>query len=279
MTNQTIFTKPFLETKSKKKIQLLWLIFRRIAGNNLRLFLIAALFSVATAIINFNIASNFRIFINLLGGKIYEKKNIFSENVFEFKFIFFGRHWFESKNLGVWWFLIRLIILIFLVKSFFSLFHYYLLNYSSDRIERDLKKELFNHFISAQYSQGAEVSRDLITQFAGDLDTISNQLWIIPNRLIYVIVSVLHYLFFEIIFSEKEENRRREPTIICIAIVLFSILIIAEVELFKKATKLNVVAKRRYEEDNKAIYERINNLEYIKAVSGENYEKKKSLNN
>ncbi|CAG8561395.1 8329_t:CDS:1 [Paraglomus occultum] len=36
-----------------------------------------------------------------------------------------------------------------------------------------------------------------------------------------------------------------------------------------------MAAKRRQEEDNKIIYERINNLEYIKAVSGEKYEEEK----
>jgi ABC-type multidrug transport system fused ATPase/permease subunit len=50
---------------------------------------------------------------------------------------------------------------------------------------------------------------------------------------------------------------------------------IIELILFKKAAKIGLAAKKRYEEDNKMIYERINNLEYIKAVSGENYEEKK----
>jgi ABC-type multidrug transport system fused ATPase/permease subunit len=56
---------------------------------------------------------------------------------------------------------------------------------------------------------------------------------------------------------------------------LFSLLMIIEFILFGKASKLGVAAKKRYEEDNKVIYERINNLEYIKAVSGEKYEEKK----
>ena len=50
---------------------------------------------------------------------------------------------------------------------------------------------------------------------------------------------------------------------------------IIEFILFQKAGKLNIAAKKRYEEDNKLIYERINNLEYIKAVSGEKYEEEK----
>src|SRR5688572_10647242 len=56
---------------------------------------------------------------------------------------------------------------------------------------------------------------------------------------------------------------------------LFSFLMIIEFILFKRASKLSVAAKKRYEEDNKVIYERINNIEYIKAVSGEKYEERK----
>ncbi|CAH1756757.1 3958_t:CDS:2 [Entrophospora sp. SA101] len=78
---------------------------------------------------------------------------------------------------------------------------------------------LFRHFIRAKYANSAEVSRNLITQFADDLDEIA-----------------------------------------------YKIL------LFKRASKLNIAAKKRQEEDNKVIYERINNLEYIKTVSGEKYE-------
>ncbi|CAJ0749014.1 23664_t:CDS:2, partial [Entrophospora sp. SA101] len=69
----------------------------------------------------------------------------------------------------------------------------------------------------------------------------------------------------------KQEN-------LAIVLGLFVILIISEVILFKKASKLNIAAKKRQEEDNKIIYERINNLEYIKAVSGEKYEEEKIMN-
>src|SRR5947199_178850 len=57
-----------------------------------------------------------------------------------------------------------------------------------------------------------------------------------------------------------------------IVLGLFAVLFIGEILLFKRASQLNMAAKKRQEEDNKVIYERINNLEYIKAVSGENYE-------
>ncbi|CAG8455433.1 12951_t:CDS:2 [Ambispora gerdemannii] len=112
----------------------------------------------------------------------------------------------------------------FFVKAFFSILHYYLMSYAYDSVERDLKKDLFRHFIRAKYANSSEVSRNLITQFADDLDEIAY------------------------------------------------ILIIGEVLLFKRASKLHLAAKKRQEEDNKVIYERINNLEYIKVISGEKYE-------
>jgi ABC-type multidrug transport system fused ATPase/permease subunit len=56
---------------------------------------------------------------------------------------------------------------------------------------------------------------------------------------------------------------------------LFAFLMSVELFLFSQAAKVSVKAKRRHEEDNKVIFERINNLEYIKAVSGEKYEEAK----
>ena len=56
---------------------------------------------------------------------------------------------------------------------------------------------------------------------------------------------------------------------------LFAFLMVVEYFLFSKAAKMSVKAKKRSEEDNKVIYERINNLEYIKVVSGEKYEEVK----
>ncbi|MEG7979105.1 MAG: hypothetical protein NY202_04355 [Mollicutes bacterium UO1] len=47
------------------------------------------------------------------------------------------------------------------------------MNYGYDRIEQDLKKDLFRHFIRAKYANSVEVSRNLITQFASDLDEIA----------------------------------------------------------------------------------------------------------
>lgn len=47
------------------------------------------------------------------------------------------------------------------------------MTYAYDSIERDLKKDLFRHFIRAKYPNSSEISRNLITQFASDLDSIA----------------------------------------------------------------------------------------------------------
>ena len=60
-----------------------------------------------------------------------------------------------------------------------------------------------------------------------------------------------------------------------ITIASFLVLMASEIVLFRKATQLSVGAKKRYEKDNEMIYERINNLEYIKTISGEDYEREK----
>jgi len=57
-----------------------------------------------------------------------------------------------------------------------------------------------------------------------------------------------------------------------IALLLFSSLFFFVFLLLKQAVKLGIDAKRRYEEDNRIIFERINNLEYIKSNSSEIFE-------
>jgi ABC-type multidrug transport system fused ATPase/permease subunit len=145
------------------------------------------------------------------------------------------------------------------------------MNYAYDSIERDLKKDLFRHLVRAKYTNSSEISRNLITQFADDLDEISYSIWFIPNRLIYVSVSIFLLLRFDFNFGKEGTTL----PLLAIVLGLFAILFIVEIMLFKRASKLNLAAKRRQEEDNKVIYERINNLEYIKAVSGEKYEEER----
>lgn len=196
---------------------------------------------------------------------------IFRMDNFKFKFNLFGWELFKRENLGVWEFIARVLLLIFAAKSTFSLLHYYLMNYSYDIIERNLKKDLFKHFIRAKYTNSSEVSRNLLTQFATDLDSIAFSSWFIPNRLIYVFFFIIYTILFDFNFGNEGINKG----FIAIIFSLFGLLMIIEIILFRKAGKLSIAAKKRYEEDNKVIYERINNLEYIKAVSGEKYEERK----
>ncbi|CAG8672856.1 8082_t:CDS:2, partial [Ambispora leptoticha] len=138
-------------------------------------------------------------------------------------------------------------------------------------VERDLKKDLFRHFVRAKYTNSSEVSRNLITQFADDLDEIAYSIWFIPNRLIYVAFSIFLLLKFDFNFG----GEGTALPLLAIMLGLFTVLFVVEIMLFKRASKLNLAAKKRQEEDNKIIYERINNLEYIKAVSGEKYEEER----
>ena len=78
--------------------------------------------------------------------------------------------------------------------------------YSYDSIERDLKKDLFCHFVRAKYPNSSEIARNLITQFASDLDHIAYHIWFIPNRLIYVFTSIFYSLYFDFNFGSQKTN-------------------------------------------------------------------------
>lgn len=214
--------------------------------------------------------------------QLIEKKGASPRTVwdkdYKFEFNFFGWKWFKRKDLPPLWnsqhslgFVPRVLILIFLVKSVFSFLHLYVNNYAYDSIEKDLKKDLFRQFIHAKYANSSEVSHNLITQFAGDLDVIGEGIWFIPNRLIYVFFTIFYHCLFDFNFGTGKVNWK----FLSVLFSLFAFLMVVEMVLLRKATKVNIQAKKRYEEDNKVIYERINNLEYIKAVSGEKYEEVK----
>lgn len=198
------------------------------------------------------------------------EKNVFNDK-FEFEFNFFGYNLFKENKLSIKWFIICSLVIILLIKSLFSILHWYWMSYAYESVEKELKKDLFQQLIQAKYRNSSEISRSLITQFADDLDEIADNIWLIPNRLIYVAFSIFFVLRYEFNFGGKENTL----PLLAIVVFLFITLIIGLVLLFKKASKLNVAAKRRVEEDNRIIFERINNLEYIKAVSGEKYEERK----
>jgi ABC-type multidrug transport system fused ATPase/permease subunit len=83
------------------------------------------------------------------------------------------------------------------------------------------------------------------------------------------------FFFVRYDFNFGENKGGTNLKFLSIIISLFMALSFFVIFLFKKAVKLGVEAKKRYEKDNKMIYERINGLEYIKSVSGESYEEKK----
>src|SRR5205085_11542457 len=115
------------------------------------------------------------------------------------------------------------------------------------------KKDLFRHFIRARYSQSSEISRNLFTQFASDLDAIATNVLAIPNRLIYAFTSIILFATFGFDIGKSSDRNKgeRQTLIILIIIFMYFFLVLIEVFLFKKATRLSIAARKRYEEDNK----------------------------
>jgi len=264
---QSVFTKNILTNKKKpSRLSILLKILGNVILKNKKLFLAGFILAIITAVINFNLARNIKeAFVYTASGTTHIKDINYR---FVFNFGFFK----IVREVGLIRFLFYFFFLMVVGKSIFSLFHYYCLNYAFDKVEKDLKKDLFRHFIHAPYENSSEVSGNLINQFAIDLDYISRNIWFIPNRLFYVTTSITFYICFAFGFGNEGSINWR---FMWIVIALFGALFLIIYYLFRKAIKLNTVAKKRYQLDNQHIYERINNLEYIKAVSGEKLEEEK----
>ncbi|WNE41846.1 MAG: Vitamin B12 import ATP-binding protein BtuD [Mycoplasmataceae bacterium] len=192
--------------------------------------------------------------------KLHEKKLKITFNVL-FTMLF--------ENVYLEWkqFIFVLIALLIFVKAPISLLHWYVNSYCCSKIEKDLKLELFKILVGSNYENSSEIAGKMITQFTADLDNISVNIWSIPNRLIYVFTSIFLNIYFDFSFGGKMNFN-----FIGIALLLFSSLFFFVFLLLKQAVKLGIDAKRRYEEDNRIIFERINNLEYIKSNSSEIFE-------
>ncbi|WNE41355.1 MAG: Vitamin B12 import ATP-binding protein BtuD [Mycoplasmataceae bacterium] len=204
---------------------------------------------------------------HLFKKHLIDNKLIYDKNLtFTFNFIFFS----FSKNL-IWKdFIISFILFLVFVKAPFSLCHWYWVSYSCDKIENDLKVELFKILTNSNYEKSSEISWKMLTQFTSDLDNIAVNIWKIPNRLIYVIISI----FLNFYFGFQIEGRMNGSFIGIIFFLFLSLLFVVSI-LLKKAIKLGIKAKKRYEEDNRIIFERVKNLEYIKNNSSEFFEQQK----
>lgn len=275
MVSSEIFTGSFKKNKKSKK-WIIFAVFQKIVKKNPHLFFFNVFLAVITAIINFNIAFNFKEFFSSRKPDV----PIFDQR-YDFTFHFFGR-W-KSENLTFWTTILWLSVLILIGKGIFSLIHFYWMNYSYDKVENDLKKDLFKKFIEADYPNSSQVSGNLFTQF-NFLDQISRNIWFISNRIFYVLTSISYFFIYD--FFKREYKGADGKAIIYpdtsifiyIILIIFFILFLVEFYLLKKATKLNIETKKRLEKENIHILERINNLEHIKTSSGENYEQRK-LNN
>ena len=264
-----IFTKNFLKTEKKNKIELLFKFSYSVISDNFLSFVINSFLAVIIAIINFNIGVVIKN--NLIekseGITLFTKKYVFNP-------IFFGKKIFYKDNLSVWDFFFLIFLSILILKSFTSFFHRFLMNLSYETIEKKIKKELFTNFIRSNYQNGIKVDKTLISHFSSDIDTMVDHVWFIPNRLIYLITTIYYHVKYDFDFGSNTKNQRFK----LILISLFLFLVFVWAISLKKITEIGVKIKKNLESDNKLIYERINNFEYIKTVSGENYEENKIKN-
>lgn len=189
-------------------------------------------------------------------------------------FSFFFNFSFYYPKISVSWskFVVLYIIFLIFAKSFVSILHWYVNSFIGDKLEKDLKLELFSILTNATYEKSSSISDKMITQFSSDLDGISRNIWNIPNRLVYVLTSIALSFFYDFKSKDKEGTEFFYILIIC---ALFTSLFAIVIFLLKKSIVLGIEAKRRYEGDNRAIFERMRKLKYIKINSSENFEQTK----
>lgn len=203
--------------------------------------------------------------------KIFDENSIdktkLSDKKFKITFNILFTKLFEDVSFGWESFIKYLIALLIVVKATVSLLHWYVNSYCRSKIEKDLTLELFKVLVGSDYENSSEISGKMVTQFTSDLDNISANTWNIPNRLIYVFTSIFLNIYFDFNFGGKMNF-----SFIWIALSLFSSLFFFVFLLLRQAVKLGIDAKRRFEEDNRVIFERIKNLEYIKNNSSEKFE-------
>lgn len=196
-------------------------------------------------------------------------KSIESKNLsFFFNFGFYR----FRKSLSWRQFIIVFISFLIFVKSLISVGHWYANSFIGDKLEKDLKLELFSVLMRSSYEKSSSVADRMITQFSSDLDGISKNIWNIPNRLVYVLTSIALSFLFDFRSKEGEKTHVAFIVVIC---ALFAVLSGVVALLLKKSIVLGIEAKRRYEGDNRAIFERMRKLKYIKINSSEQVEQEK----
>ncbi len=263
LLNEKLNSKRTKETKFSVIIEL----FKRIVKHNKLLFFNCSLLAILTATINF--------YASFLTDKLVlsndgRDSHVFWETMQEKRFpfyYFFGK----SKDFKLREYVLWLIVYLVIFKATFSVMHWYLTTYCCNKIERDLKIELFEILTSSSYEKSSETSSKMLTQFSSDIDNIAYDIWTVSNRLIYVTVSIV----LNIRFIFKGQGKSFEYVLVSVILLLFASLFAVVYLLLRKSTSLSMEAKKRYEANNRFIFERISNLEYIKSASSEGLEMNK----
>ncbi|HXN54615.1 MAG TPA: ABC transporter ATP-binding protein, partial [Mycoplasmatales bacterium] len=258
---------------SNKEIRKIWKslfhLFIRILENNFKVMIIGSIVTISTAIINYNIRFNIKSSL---------RKYVENGTVANQKYTFFirGIPFFSKSihNLGFKNFVVVLFSISVFLKGTISIFHSFINNFINGKLEKDLRLDFFSHFIDAKFDKSFAIAPKIITQINSNIDGISDNIWMIPNRFVYVAVALLLNFYFDILGSNKSGLNSPKQVIILLSVLCSSAFFVYY--LLKKSSKESVEFKRRYGSDNNFLYERISNLSLIKSNSSEELEKRKT---
>lgn len=251
------------ELKNKKRLNLLARLFFRILKNNPFVSFVGFLLPIVVAAVNFSfnqiVNRQFRTF---QGEEITSSTPRFNLII---NYIFWS--YTSNKQYPILEFIVKIILGFIAAKSILSICHIYLNTYISWKVDNDLKKDFFEHFVDSRYENSSRISPKVFTQFSSNIEGISEQIWTIPNRFVYVIVSIILNCCYDL--------ERISWKVGLIISFTFLIAFTAIFLLLKKTTNEHIKIRRRNEEGVKFIFERIRNLSHIKLSSSEKLEKAK----
>lgn len=169
--------------------------------------------------------------------------------------------------------MILIVIVLWLLKSFFEFCQTYLMNDVSQRVIRDVKNIIYRKFLTLSmdfYSKNA--TGKLMSRITNDAsiirDSISTGLTDLIYQPIQLIIYISLLLFVKIYFSISW-------TLIVISLVLFLFVIYPVLRIGKRLKAISRQSQEKVGEATMTLHETITGIRVVKAFSMEDYEAKK----
>lgn len=262
--------------KSKMGFANCFNLLKSMIANNKWLAIICLVLSVLTALAYCNLVNNLcqlfvmaKFDINNLSMGLRQKVDGFSFNIFSFVL-------FEGGKNDFFFILVEILLFGLLIKGPISVITYYLNSYCSKMFQKELKRELINTFFEAKFEISSLTARDVHNYISTDVEIIADILWNFPFRFVQNIVCLIQIITYLLFHNGR--LKAEYPTILlvlAVAFFLFILLALFFYFFFNKVNKLNSEARKGVIADNKRIFESVDNVEYIKMLSGEEEEAKK----